>query len=817
MSSRKAAAIWGCTLVIFATVSLAGGIGIGGSAAAVNAEFEVTNASLAEPEIVEGETATITADVENVGTETGTFTAKLQKDGDTVLNRTDIEIRPDNPREIKFVHPFNSSGTYDLSVNSKRAGTLNVTEPPSAVFEVSSAQLRNGTILVGDTAVVSANVSNVGDAEGTFTAEFRATKQGGTTETVDTQSVTLASGKSERVDLRGSFEQPGKYEVQVNQTKVGILTVESPADLAVTNATLEEEMVSEGGAVTVNVTIENSGDREGSLSVEVAADEEVTLTETVTVGPRERSTEQFTYTAPAQGEYEITVNSVDAGMLMVYQPANVSIRNTSLVSETITAGESATVTVELVNDGDVDGEFTTELRDGNTTLESDTRTVGSDASETVRFNQTFDAAGEYELTVNNDPVGTLAVLEPADVSLGATTVAPESVEINESVQLTIELRNDGEATGQRDIDVALGDGTTVQRTPDVPANGTTLTISHAYTAAGEYTVTVDEATVANVTVVDPQNNVGGGGGGGSSGSSGSSGSAPTGGPEPTVVRSESNEGVTVSVTGATGERYEIAVELAGPSDSQPAVSVSSVGVDPAGDPEAYETTIGRPTADPTGRDPVPHGVALGYLEFNSSLGAASTSAATLQFTVDEETIPRGLGQADVAVMRYTDGEWTTANVTHTVEGATHSVTLPHAAPVAVVALEPGRVNIVESEVPADRVRAGYETTLRTTVENPGDRTATRTLTVSMHGETVTEREVTLGPGENRTVEISFQPPESGPVSLEGSEVGAITLFGDDGGDATSPGAETDESAPGFGVIATVLALLVTALVVRRRR
>jgi hypothetical protein len=349
----------------------------------------------------------------------------------------------------------------------------------------------------------------------------------------------------------------------------------------------------------------------------------------------------------------------------------------------------------------------------------------------------------------------------------------------------------------------------------VPKNVTTMTISRAYTARGEYTVTVDGTTVGNVTAVDPQQNTGSGGGDGasgstgSSGSPGSSGSATTGGEASTVVRSESDEAVTVDVDGATDERYDIAVDLGGPSDSQPAVSVFSAGMTPAGDREAFETTIGRPTAEPNGRDPVPYGAALGYVAFGSTLDAPETSAATLQFAVDEEAVPNGLGPEAVGVMRYADGEWTPANVTHDVDGDTYTATLPNATPVAVVALEPGRVDIVESTVPADRVRKGYETTVRVTADNPGDRSASRNLTVGMNGETLGEREVTLGPGEETTVEIGFEPRESGPVSLEGDEVDSVTLFGGEG-NATPTEPETDEEAPGFGVIAAALALLVTA-------
>ncbi|MBB6646499.1 PGF-CTERM sorting domain-containing protein [Halobellus ruber] len=108
-------------------------------------------------------------------------------------------------------------------------------------------------------------------------------------------------------------------------------------------------------------------------------------------------------------------------------------------------------------------------------------------------------------------------------------------------------------------------------------------------------------------------------------------------------------------------------------------------------------------------------------------------------------------------MRYAGGEWTAANVTHGIAGATHTATLPRTTPVAVVALDPG---------------------------------------------------------ETTTVEITFEPRESGSVSLEGEEVGSVDLFADSGGAATSTG--TDGSVPGFGALVAALALLVAALAWGRR-
>jgi len=64
----------------------------------------------------------------------------------------------------------------------------------------------------------------------------------------------------------------------------------------------------------------------------------------------------------------------------------------------------------------------------------------------------------------------------------------------------------------------------------------------------------------------------------------------------------------------------------------------------------------------------------------------------------------GWGQRTLQCFGTPTGAWTTENVGHDVEGDTHTVTLSYATPVAVVALEPGRVEVVESVVPADQVR-----------------------------------------------------------------------------------------------------------------
>jgi len=910
MSGRKGAVIWACIIVLFTVLTLSAGIGVGVSAAAVDAE--VVDAALEEETIVEGETATITATVENTGNETGTFTAELEEGGD-IIDTRDVEVGPNETTTVEFVESFETAGTYDLAVNGVNAGTLDVTEPSSAEFDVVELTLSETEAVVGETVDVTAEVTNSGDADGAYSAELVID---GTV--VDSQSIDVDANGTATVTFTRSFDAEGDYAIRVGDGPTQGLTVtqSQSAEFSVTDAELSETSVDPGQSVTITATVENTGNEAGTFTAELEEGGDVISTTDVDVAPGETTTVEFVESFETTGTYDLAVNGVNAGALDVTesssaefdvaeltlsetevparepvtvtaeiantgdaggtysaelvidgtfvesqsvdidagetatvtftrsfdaegdytigvvdgptqgltvtqpQPAEFSVTSTDVSETDITPGETVTITATVENAGGTEGEFAADLRINGTTRDTETRVVDAGEQTTIDFATSFGETGTYGIAVNEDSVDTLTVLEPADVSVGETTIATDSAEVNEPVELAVELRNAGEATGQRTLDLALGDGTTVQRTTDVPENGTTLAITHAYTAPGEYTVTVDDATVGTVAVAGPQDGDSGSGGGssglfGSSGSSSSSGSATTENEEPTVVRSESDDAVTLNVDGATDGQYDLAVDLAGPSEGQSAVSVSLVGVDPAGDRESFETTVGRPTAEPEGRDPVPYGTALGYVEFGSTLDAANTSGATLRFAVDEEAIPDGLGPEDVGVLRYVDGEWTTADVTHDVDGDTHTVTLPEAAPVAVVALEPGRVDVVDGAVPADRVRISYETTVRVTVGNPGDRRATRNLTVSMNGEPLAEREVTLERRENTTVEIAFEPRESGPVSLEGDEVGTITVFEADD-DAPSADAETDESVPGFGAIAAVLALLATAIGVRLR-
>ena len=93
------------------------------------ADFEVTEASLSDEQIAEGESVDVTATVENRGEGSGTFTAELRVDGD-VVQTGDVTVGAGESEQVTFTETFEAAGTYDVDVSGTFAGTLEVTEEP---------------------------------------------------------------------------------------------------------------------------------------------------------------------------------------------------------------------------------------------------------------------------------------------------------------------------------------------------------------------------------------------------------------------------------------------------------------------------------------------------------------------------------------------------------------------------------------------------------------------------------------------------------------------------------------------------------------
>ncbi|WP_254861677.1 CARDB domain-containing protein [Halovivax gelatinilyticus] len=129
----------------------------------------------------------------------------------------------------------------------------------------------------------------------------------------------------------------------------------------------------------------------------------------------------------------------------------------------------------------------------------------------------------------------------------------------------------------------------------------------------------------------------------------------------------------------------------------------------------------------------------------------------------------------------------------------------------------GPLNVSNASVDATTVTAGEPVSVAATVSNPGAEPATGTLPLAIDGIVVADRELTLEPGENRTVSFIWTPDATGVYDVHVADAPAGSV------------AVSDAAATGFGSVElaspltaavappATLGLVVAASVVRRRR
>jgi len=188
-----------------------------------------------------------------------------------------------------------------------QTATIEVGEDQPANFDVSGLDPTTATVNEpgADPAnlTVSATVTNTGEMEATQDIRFEV---GGNV--IDTEeSVTLAGGASEdvsfTVDTSGLSDlEPGDYTHAIasdDDSAEGTLTIAAPATFEITDYGPSSATVSPGDTVEASVTIQNTGDVEGTQTISFnAGDGLVTQEVDVTLGPGEETTETISFTAP---------------------------------------------------------------------------------------------------------------------------------------------------------------------------------------------------------------------------------------------------------------------------------------------------------------------------------------------------------------------------------------------------------------------------------------------------------------------------------------------------------------------------------------
>lgn len=480
--------------------------------------------------------------------------------------------------------------------------------------------------------------------------------------------------------------------------------------------------------------------------------------------------------------------------------------------------------------------------------------TAADGLQVTESTATYNLAGEsgppYDVSVEVADTGGNTAQEEQTIQDGQTPPRITAVtDLNgdrfPSDTGTVELAYDYEATN---LDT---DATTLSITADGDTSTVTPTITDDqinyelavnpgtnYTAVLTVVDDVNETQTTTEFTVDSADQLSdsddesgddgaGGGGGGGGGAGGPPGQDET--VETEVI--DLDDGATARIGSVpSGETVELET---GEVISDDGITLTEVEIKHQFSTGSYRVEISDVSDSPSAATPaIDSGAAVGYVDV-TPIGADSLQRGELSFTVADSELPGDATTDDVVIYHY-DGGWETLETRHiSSSGGVHefAAVTDGFSPFA-VGVQTTDISITEAAVTTETIAAGESATITATITNDGTVEGKTTVTLRVDGESATDRQLIVDAGETTeaTFEQTFEQPGEYTVSVDDVTAGTVSVeqadsetSEDTGGDQSeSSGNSTDrptitaDDVPGFGVLVAVIAMLIAALLARRR-
>ncbi|WP_254810907.1 NosD domain-containing protein [Natronosalvus amylolyticus] len=399
-------------------------------------------------------------------------------------------------------------------------------------FEVNVTE-SNTPVEEGDSLEVTANVTNwAGDGDQRLTLTSDATSA-----ELDEADVELASGERPgTVSLTWDTDtgDAGEYTITVsseNHSETESVTIEAapspspsspssePADISVTEATLENTTVLVNDSVPVSATLENNGDEDGEYTVVFYVDGVAFANESTTVEGGSSTTVKTNESIGNVGTYTITADDVEAGNVTVDRPASFDLGAVSFAADEAEPGAAVTLTTTITNSGTLSAERTVtvaslEDHDANETgkdVDTESLTLDGGENDTLEFGfetPTTEGKANYLIQTGDDEaMVNLSVVEDEQPEFTIIYVDADYgiLEPGEEERVLVTVANEGDEAGDADVTIDL-EGEVQSETLELDPGraGDAAFFLSAPDDAGEYeyTVSVDETETTETMIVE---------------------------------------------------------------------------------------------------------------------------------------------------------------------------------------------------------------------------------------------------------------------------------------------------------------------------
>lgn len=182
--------------------------------------LEVLSLEITPREVLTGEKANIKAEVRNDSDKMGKYDIPLMVNG-IADNRKYVTLAPGGTEKIEFSLRRDQAGVYAVRIGEQNS-TLEVREPIPATFKLSKLDINPTESEVNGKIIIRADIANIGEAKGKYTAEWKI--NGALTKT---EEMVMLPGSTSFFVFTVSPNSPGAYTVNLGEL-TGQFTVVAP-------------------------------------------------------------------------------------------------------------------------------------------------------------------------------------------------------------------------------------------------------------------------------------------------------------------------------------------------------------------------------------------------------------------------------------------------------------------------------------------------------------------------------------------------------------------------------------------------------------
>jgi len=368
------------------------------------AEFSVAVTGTNSP-VVEGETLSVDAEVQNTGESTDTQSVSLAVDGQE-RNSTAVTLSGGETRTMTLTWDTSGgdAGEYTATVESNDdTASTGVTVNVPSILSV-SVDSTNAPVLEGEPLSVDATVENTGEESKTQTVALTVGGQ-----QRNSTEVTLAGGESTTLTFEWATSEgdAGEYTATVasdDDDASAAVEVQVPPNLAVSLDGTNAPVV-EGETLSVEATVENTGGATDTQSIALTVGGQQRASTEVTLSGGESTTVMLSWLTGEgdAGEYTATIPSDDdsaSAGVTVHKPAEFGVEITD-TSSPVVQNETLLVNATVENAGDLSDTQSVTLTVGGQQRNSTevTLTGGDSTTVTLAWVTNGGDADEYDAVV----------------------------------------------------------------------------------------------------------------------------------------------------------------------------------------------------------------------------------------------------------------------------------------------------------------------------------------------------------------------------------------------------------------------------------